>query len=262
MLRFAANLSFLFQEFAFLDRFEQAAKCGFKGVEFMFPYEESATDLKSALSGAGLTQVLFNLPPGYWLAGERGLACIPGREEDFRRGLALALEYANRLGCQRLHAMAGITPVAIPEEQLEATFLANLDYAADCCASAGVTLLIEPINNRIDMPGYWLNRPSEAFRLQRLVNSPALKVQLDLYHSAVMGEDSLALIGAHIDQIGHFQVADYPGRHEPGTGDVDFEVIFSTIEQSGFDGWIGCEYRPSQSSASSLAWISPWQVNA
>jgi hydroxypyruvate isomerase len=262
VLRFAANLSFLFQEFAFLERFEQAAKLGFKGVEFMFPYEWSAADLKSVLGDAGLTQVLFNLPPGDWQAGERGLACVPGREEAFRRGLDLALEYAHRLGCHRLHAMAGITPDAIPAAQLEATFLANMAYAADCCASAGVSLFIEPINNRIDMPGYWLSRPSEAFRLQSLVNSPALKVQLDLYHSAVMGEDSLALIEAHIDQIGHFQVADFPGRHEPGTGDIDFEVLLSAVEQSNFEGWIGCEYRPSQSSASSLAWISPWQGNA
>lgn len=255
MPKFAANLSFLFQEVDFPERFELAAKSGFRGVEYLFPYDWPADQLAAWLSGNGLEQVLFNLFPGDWLAGERGIACHPGRETEFRLTVMQALEYATRLGCKRLHAMAGLVIQGISDDEHEAVFLGNLHWAAEQCAQVGITLLIEPINRLIDMPGYWLDTPAKAFRLQRQLDHPNLKVQLDLYHAQVVGENLLELIDNHLRDIGHFQLADAPGRHEPGSGNIDFPALFSRLDALNYAGWVGCEYRPRVSTETSLAWL-------
>lgn len=260
MPKFAANLSFLFTESPFLERFELAAAQGFQGVEFLFPYEWPATILARALADAGLKQVLFNLPPGDWGAGERGIASHPNRQSEFRSGLLKALDYAQTLGCQRLHALAGIALPELAAGRQAETFQSNLLWAADQCAAAGVSLLIEPINSRIDMPGYWLDQPSEAFALQAEIDHPALQVQLDLYHAVVMGYDPLALLQTHIAQIGHLQIADYPGRHQPGTGEINFSRIFQWIDQENYSGWIGCEYKPEATTLDSFAWFLPFRA--
>ncbi|MEY4592625.1 MAG: hydroxypyruvate isomerase [Pseudomonadota bacterium] len=256
MPRFAANLSFLFQEVDFPARFEKAAKAGFRGVEYLFPYEWPADQLAQWLSSAGLEQVLFNVLPGDWGAGDRGIACHPGKELAFRRSVDQALEYATKLGCHQLHAMAGLALPGVSEDQHEAVFLKNLTLAAEQCASAGVCLLIEPINSRIDMPGYWLNSPEKAFRIQRVINHPALQVQLDLYHAQVMGADLFSLIKQYLPVIGHFQIADFPGRNEPGTGDIDFPSLFAQMDEMFYSGWIGCEYRPTVNTETSLHWFN------
>lgn len=262
MPKFAANLSFLFTEHPFLERFQRAAQAGFSGVEYLFPYEWPAAQLAGLLEAAGLEQVLFNLPPGNWAAGDRGMACHPGRQGEFRDGLMLALEYADRLGCKRLHAMAGLAVPGVSEAEQEAIFLENVCTAAALCESAKVTLMIEPINRLIDMPGYWLDHPDKAFRLQKQVNHPSVKVLLDLYHAQVVGVDLLQILTEEMPQIGHLQLADFPGRQEPGTGLIDFPALFKRIDALAYSGWIGCEYRPAQENTeTSLAWFQPFRSN-
>lgn len=255
MLRFAANLSFLFTELPFPERFAAAAKAGFRGVEYLFPYAWPAADLAGWLAEAGLEQVLFNLPAGDWEAGERGLACHPGRTAEFRAGLAAGLDYAARLGCRRLHLMAGIRPAGVPEAEIAATFLAHLRTAAEAAAQLGITVLIEPINSRIDMPGYWLDTPAKALALIRQAGCANLALQLDLYHARVMDCRLADLLQAHLPEIGHLQLADFPGRHEPGSGDIDYPALFALLERLGYAGWIGCEYRPRTDTPTSLAWL-------
>lgn len=255
MLRFCANLSFLFTEQPFPERFAAAAAAGFKGVEYLFPYDWPAAQLAGWLEAAGLSQVLFNLPAGDWAAGERGLACHPGREAEFAASLALALEYAEVLGCRRLHALAGLRPAGVPEVELEAVFLHNMAHAAESCARQGVTLLIEPINSRVDMPGYWLDTPAKAFALQQKLNHAQLLVQLDLYHAQIMAGDLSRILEQHLHQIGHIQVADNPGRHEPGTGEIHYPYLLQRLEALGYQGWIGCEYKPERDTLSSLDWL-------
>lgn len=258
MLRFAANLSFLFTEQPFMDRFESAARCGFRGVEYLFPYEWSAEVLRQKLSENHLQQVLFNLPPGDWAAGERGIACHPGREVEFEQGLTLALAYARELGCQRLHVMSGLTLANVSEAEMRKAFVQNVRGAAERCAEVGVTLLIEPINSTIDMPGYWLNSVEKALGLLAEIGHPSVRLQLDLYHAAVIGEDLPHLLRDHRDKIAHLQVADFPGRHEPGTGTVPYSGLFAQLEATGYSGWLGCEYRPQASSTEGLSWALPW----
>ena len=255
MPKFAANLSFLFSDAPFPTRFARAAAAGFTGVEYLFPYDYPACDVAEWLQAAKLEQVLFNLAPGDWAAGERGLACLPQRRGEFAESVEQSMNYAMALDCRRLHCMAGLRPAGVSEALLEATYIANLQYAADRLATIGAMLLIEPINSRIDMPGYWLDDVDMAFRLQKAVDRSNLKVQYDIYHAEVMGDDLLRTLETRIAQIGHIQIADHPGRHEPGSGAIDFASLFARLDQLPYAGWVGCEYRPAASTEAGLGWL-------
>lgn len=255
MPKFAANLSFLFADKPFPERFRKAAEAGFSGVEYLFPYEHSAHDVAEWLRENDLEQVLFNLAPGDWAAGERGLACLPGRQGEFAESVELALNYAIVLDCQRLHCMAGLRPPGHDEAELEATYIANLRYAADRLATIGATVMLEPINSRIDMPGYWLDDVDKAFRLQAAVDRNNVKVQYDIYHAQIMAGDLGRTLAANIQRIGHIQMADNPGRHEPGTGEINYPFLFDLLDRLGYDGWIGCEYRPLTTTEAGLGWF-------
>jgi hydroxypyruvate isomerase len=245
MPKFAANLSMLYPEHAFLDRFAAAARDGFKGVEFLFPYDHPADELVARLGDAGLTQVLFNAPPGDWAAGERGLACLPGRGAEFRAGIDQALAYAEALDCPRIHVMAGLAPAGVEHARLQACYEANLVWAAEQAARAGRQILIEPINPR-DMPGYFLTRQDEAHRIVQALGEPALKVQMDLYHCQIVEGDLATKLRRYLPggQVGHLQIAGVPDRHEPDQGELNFPWLFELIDALGWQGWIGCEYRP------------------
>lgn len=254
MLKFAANLSFLFTESAFPERFSQAAQAGFRGVEYLFPYDFPAERIAAWLAENELQQILFNLPPGDWTAGERGLACLPGREAEFMASLRRAAEYAEALRCPRLHCMAGLRPEGVSESVLESIYIDNIRRAAAHFAPLGVDILIEPINSRIDMPGYWLDSIPKAARLLDAIAAPNVKLQLDLYHAQIMQGDLARTLDAHIGQIGHIQIADNPGRHEPGSGEINYPYLFDALERLAYDGWIGCEYKPRGDTLTSLGW--------
>lgn len=254
MPRFAANLTMLFNELPFLDRFEAAAKADFTAVEYLFPYEWPAEQLAEALSRHGLTQVLHNLPPGDWAAGERGIACHPGRTGEFQDGVGRAIEYAHALDCPRLNCLAGIAPAGEDPERLWQTFADNLGFAARELDKAGLRLLIEPINT-FDIPGFLLNRTEQAARLLDRVGAGNLAIQYDIYHAQRMEGELAANIGRHLGRIGHMQLADNPGRHEPGTGEINFPFLFGEIDRLGYDGWIGCEYRPATTTLAGLDWL-------
>jgi 2-dehydrotetronate isomerase len=255
MLRFAANLSFLYGEHAFPDRFAAAAKDGFTGVEYLFPYEYPAEQLAAWLKAHGLVQVLFNAPPGNWAAGERGLSSLPGRESDFRAAIETALEYAQALNCPRVHVMAGLVPSGAERAAMRRTFVANLAWAADRASSNGVELLIEPINTR-DMPGYFLDRQDAAHAIVDEVGSPALKVQMDLYHCQIVeGDVSMKLRKYLGKNVGHLQIASVPDRNEPDRGELNYDYLFGIIEELGYNGWIGCEYRPKGGTSEGLGWL-------
>lgn len=255
MPKFAANLSFLFTEHAFRERFHLASAAGFQGVEYLFPYEWSAHDLAECLSSADISQVLFNLPPGNWANGERGLACLPERRGEFAESVEQALNYAMVLDCQRVHCMAGLRPDGVEEEALERTYIANLRHAADRFATIGATVMIEPINSRIDMPGYWLDDVSKALRLITGIDRPNVRLQLDLYHAQIIQGDLARTIEGNIERIGHIQIADNPGRHEPGTGEIHYAYLFDLLDRLGYAGWVGCEYKPLTSTKAGLAWL-------
>lgn len=257
MPRFAANLSLMYPEHPFRERFAAAARDGFRAVEFLFPYEYGAQDLATLLQTHGLEQVLFNLPPGDWAGGERGLACHPGREAEFERSVELALEYAQALGCRRLHAMAGLRPAHAEPAQARATFVANLRRAARRLAPQGITLLIEPINTR-DMPGYFLTHQQQAHDIMAEVGEPNLRVQMDLYHCQIMEGDLTRRLERHLDGVGHIQIAGVPDRHEPDRGEVHFPHLFALLDARGYDGWIGCEYRPAGDTSAGLGWVRPY----
>jgi hydroxypyruvate isomerase len=254
MPKFAANLGFLFADVPFPARFARAAAAGFSAVETLFPYDYAACDIAQWLRAANLELVLFNLAPGDWAGGERGLACLPDRRSEFAESVEQALDYALALGCRRLHCLSGLRPAA-DEALLEETYIANLRYAADRLASIGATLMIEPINSRIDMPGYWLDDVDKAFRLQKAIGRSNLEVQYDIYHAVVMGDDPLRRLADHIVRIGHVQIADSPGRHEPGSGKIDFPALFELLERLGYSGWVGCEYRPTGLTENGLGWL-------
>jgi len=269
MPRFAANLSMLYTEHAFLDRFAAAAQDGFGAVEFLFPYAFPADLLQQRLQDYGLQQVLFNAPPGDWDAGERGLACLPGREAEFRDGFAKALHYAATLGCPRVHVMAGIAPGSTDADLLQKTYEANLRWAAEAALPAGLEVLIEPINTR-DMPGYFLNRQEAAHQIVQALGAPNLKVQFDLYHCQVMEGDVASKIGHYLPsgRVGHMQIAGVPQRREPSLGELNYAYLFEVIDrvsaQCGWDGWIGCEYRPARGAvpggtSQGLAWLHAWR---
>ena len=254
MPQFAANLSLMYTEYAFLDRFAAAAQDGFAGVEFLFPYEHVGTELRTRLTDNGLQQVLFNAPPGgatrsdaasAWARGERGTACLPGREAEFRFGIALALEYAAALGCPRVHVMAGLVPAGAEPQRVQATFLSNLQHAASEAAKVCVDILIESINTR-GMPGYFLNRQDHAHALVQAVGAPNLRVQMDLYHCQIVEGDLATKLRQYLPsgRVGHIQIAGVPQRHEPDTGELNYPYLFGVIDELGYAGWIGCEYRP------------------
>lgn len=249
MPRFAANLSFLFLELPFLDRFDAAAKAGFKGVEFMFPYAVEKAEIKARLDATGLELVLFNLAPGHWDKGERGFTAIPGREDEFASAVDLALGYAEALGCKRLHAMAGLSDHGANRE----TYLANLRLATDWARGDGVDILIEPINTR-DMPGYFLSRTEEAATIIRELGTTNLGLQFDCYHRELMDGGVIDAIATYAPLTRHYQCADPPDRGEPGAGGLDYRAIFEAIDAAGYQGWIGCEYKPRAGTIAGLDW--------
>jgi hydroxypyruvate isomerase len=258
MPRFCANLSFLFHEVDFEQRFARAAQAGFRGVEYLFPYAYPVAVLQARLAESGLSQVLFNLPAGDWAAGERGVACLPGREAEFRAGVAQGIEYARALGCRQLNCLAGLAPTGVPEAQIRQTLQANLRYAARELAVHDIRLLIEPINSRVDMPGFWLDTSAKALALidaLHAMGEPNLWLQYDIYHAQIMEGDLARTIEANLARIAHFQLADNPGRHEPGTGEINYPFIFDLLDRSGYVGWVGCEYKPLAGSEAGLGWV-------
>jgi hydroxypyruvate isomerase len=258
MPRFAANLSFMYQEYDFLGRFAAAAKDGFKGIEYLFPYEHTAAELAKRLKDRDLTQVLFNAPPGNWSRGERGIASLPERENEFRQGIETALLYADILGNKLVHVMAGLLDPQCGRSRHRDIFLDNLAYAARQAAAQGVCLVIEPINTR-DMPGYLLNYQHEAHQICRDVGADNLKVQADLYHCQIVEGDLTRMLRQFIGGIGHIQIAGVPERHEPDTGEVNYEYLLNLIDSLGYSGWVGCEYWPKASTSGGLGWQEHWQ---
>lgn len=255
MPRFAANLTMMFNEVPFAERFAAAARAGFRCVEFLFPYELGAQAVARLLHEAELSNALFNLPPGNWAAGERGLAALPGREGDFRASLALAVEYALALGTPTLHAMAGISPAGADRRRHREVYVENLRHAARALASHGRTLVIEPLNPR-DMPGYFLTTQAEAHAICADVGEPNIKVQMDLYHAQVVEGDLATKLKQYMPRIGHIQIAGVPDRHEPDDGEVNYPYLFRLIDSLGYPGWIGCEYRPRARTEDGLGWLS------
>lgn len=258
MPRFAANLSMMYQEHAFLDRFAAAAKDGFEGVEFLFPYDFDKAEIRTRLDDAGLTQALFNAPPGDWAGGERGIASLPGREAEFKRGIATALEYAQVLGNTRLHVMAGLLPADADRARHHATYVSNVAYAAREAAGAGITIVLEPINTR-DMPGFFLTHQAQAQAVCKEVGAPNLKVQFDLYHAQIMEGDLSVKLKQYIDGVGHVQIAGVPDRHEPDAGELNYPHLFALLDSLGYDGWVGCEYRPRAGTSEGLGWLRRWR---
>jgi hydroxypyruvate isomerase len=257
MPKFAANLSWMFTEYPFLERFEAAARAGFRAVEFPSPYQHSPEAIADRLRTHGLRNVLFNSPPGNVADGKRGLASIPGREAEFRDSLALALRYASVLGTPQLHVMAGVMTDDRNRIKHRETYVANLRYAATETANAGITALIEPINTR-DMPGYFLNTQADAHAIREEIGSPNLKVQMDLYHAQIVEGDLETKLRRYLPYVGHIQIAGVPDRHEPDIGEVNYPYLFRLLDELGYAGWIGCEYRPANGTAAGLGWMVPY----
>jgi hydroxypyruvate isomerase len=253
MPKFAANLTMLFNELPFLDRFEAAAKADFKAVEFLFPYAWPAQEIKQRLDAHGLTLVLHNLPAGNWEAGERGIACHPDRVEEFRAGVATAISYAKALGVGQLNCLAGKAPAGVSETVLRETLVANLRLAAAELKQAGLRLLIEPINT-FDIPGFYLTGTAQAVALLDEVGADNAFVQYDIYHAQRMEGELAATMQKQLGRIGHIQLADNPGRNEPGTGEINYPFLFAHLDRIGYDGWIGCEYKPATTTQAGLGW--------
>ena len=261
MPRFAANLSMMYTEHAFLDRFGAAAADGFRAVEYLFPYAFERSEVAARLAEHGLQQVLFNAPPGDWDAGERGLACLAGREDEFRRGLVeQALPWAQALHCPRVHVMAGLAPAQADRGALHAAYVANLAWAAREAASAGIELLIEPINLR-DIPGYFLHRQEQAHAVVLEVGAPNLKVQMDLYHCQIAEGDVAMKLRRYLPsgRVGHIQIAGIPERHEPDSGELRYAYIFDVLDELGWQGHLGCEYRPRAGTSAGLGWFAHYR---
>ncbi|HZZ39850.1 MAG TPA: 2-oxo-tetronate isomerase [Acidobacteriaceae bacterium] len=257
MPKFAANLSMLFTEVPFLERFGAAAGAGFTAVEFLFPYEHPVEAIAEQLSKHSLQIVLFNMPPGDWAGGERGMGCIPGRESDFHAGVDKALSYATALKIPRLHAMAGIAPPGMSREACRATLIANLKYAAEKLAPHDITLLLEAINPR-DIPGFFVNTQAESHEICAAVGAPNMKMQMDLYHMQVVEGDLAPRLRTYLPHCGHIQIAGPPLRNEPDTGEVRYEYLFQLLDEIGYQGWIGCEYRPARSTLEGLGWFKEY----
>jgi len=253
MPRLAANLSMLFTELPFMERFEAAARAGFEAVEYLFPYDFDVRELAAALRRNGLRQVLHNLPAGNWNAGERGIACHPDRVAEFREGVGRAIDYALALDCPQLNCLAGIPPADLAQGRAQAALVENLRFAAQRLQEAGLGLLIEPVNT-FDIPGFFVNRTDQAIALINETGSDNLKLQYDIYHAQRMEGELGATLSKHIARIGHIQLADNPGRGEPGTGEINYAWLFGHIDTIGYEGWIGCEYKPRATTAEGLNW--------
>lgn len=258
MPRFAANLTMMFNEVAFMQRFEQAARAGFEGVEFLFPYDFDAEAIAAELKRFNLGQALFNLPPGDWAAGERGIAALPGREQAFRQSVETAIRYATTLECPRVHAMAGLVPEGANMTEMRDTYLENIRFAARRLGEAGITLLLEPINSR-DMPGYFIHHQHEAHEIIETLGEPNVRVQMDFYHTQIMDGDIWKTFEEYREGVGHIQIAGVPERHEPDSGEVNYPWLFEQLDRAGFEGWLGCEYKPRGETTAGLGWFAPWK---
>jgi hydroxypyruvate isomerase len=259
MPRFAANLSFLFQEEPFLDRFAAAADQGFEAVEFTFPYEHAPAAVAAAMKAAGLQVVLFNTPAGDWAGGERGLTALPGRRQEFRAAMDRAFEFAAALNCPRIHVVAGLEQSGSDRRVLEACYMDNLAWAAEQASGAGLMLMIEPINRR-DVPGFFLHDFDYAEKVLTEIGAPNLRLQFDIYHAQIIHGDLSKRLERQMPWIGHIQIANPPDRREPGGGEIDYGFIFDRLESLGYDGWIGCEYRPAGATAASLDWARRYGI--
>jgi len=254
MPRFCANLSLLFTEHPFAERWAAAARAGFRGVECHFPYAEPADLLAGELRRNGLEQVLFNLPPGDWAAGERGIACQPDRVAEFEDGVGRAIEYARALGCRRINCLAGIAPAGAERAELLSVMEGNLRFAARALARESIELLVEPINDR-DMPGFLLNRSADTLALIERVGEANVKLQYDVYHMQIMEGDLARTLQRELPRIGHVQIADNPGRHEPGSGEINYPFLFDWLDRIGYTGWVSAEYIPAGDTAAGLGWL-------
>ncbi|MGD9738838.1 MAG: 2-oxo-tetronate isomerase [Bauldia sp.] len=255
MPRFAANLSMLYGEVDFLDRFAAAAKDGFKAVEYLFPYDFPKEELAKRLRDNGLSQALHNLPAGNWGGGERGIGCLPDRVDEFKAGVATAIDYATALGCTQVNCLAGIAPKDVPVEVLRTTLVSNLRYAAGELKKAGIKLLLEAINTR-DIPGFFVSRSADAISIIDEVSSDNLFFQYDFYHMQIMEGDLTPTFRKLKDRIAHVQIADNPGRNEPGTGEINYDFIFEMLDAEGYAGFVGCEYRPKAGTTAGLGWLN------
>ena len=253
MPRFCANLTMMFNEVPFLDRFAAAAQAGFKAVEFLFPYDFPAADIRARLDDHGLEQILFNMPPGDWAAGERGLAGLPGRQDEFRASVEKAIEYATALGCKRLHCMAGIPPGGLLPGAAANLYVANLAWAAERAHAGGIMIVIEPINHR-DMPGFLLNTTGQGAAVVAAIGADRVRLLFDIYHCQVTEGDVTTRMKTLLPVIGHVQIADVPARNEPGTGEIAWHYVFNQMDHLGYNGWVGCEYRPAAGTVAGLGW--------
>lgn len=261
MPRFSANLSMLYPELPFLDRFAAAAADGFKAVEYVGAYDQEPSALKALLDQHGLTQALFNLPAGNWAAGERGIACHPDRIVEFRQGIEKAIDYAKATGCGQVNCLAGIAPEGHDRSALELVLIDNLRYTAPRFADAGIKLLLEPINTR-DIPGFLINSTDDYERIASAVKNDNLYLQYDFYHMQVVQGDLIPTFLRLQSRIAHVQIADNPGRHEPGTGEVNYPNIFKALDEAGYTGWVGAEYKPKAGTSAGLGWFEPWRTLA
>ncbi|MVT64734.1 hydroxypyruvate isomerase [Bradyrhizobium pachyrhizi] len=253
MPQFAANLTMLFNELPFLDRFAAAKAAGFNAVEYLFPYDFEKGALREELARCGLTQVLHNLPAGNWAAGERGIAILRNRVDEFRDGVVRAIDYAKALDCRQLNCLVGIAPADTDRADLQEVLVSNLRFAADALAQHGIKLLVEPINT-LDIPGFFLSRTEQAVQLISEVGSSNLFIQYDIYHMQIMEGDIARTLQRHLARIAHVQLADNPGRYEPGTGEINYSYLFKHLDSIGYRGWIGCEYKPRTTTLESLGW--------
>lgn len=260
MPKFAANLTMLFNEVPFLDRFALASEAGFEAVEYLFPYDYNAAELRQALTGNNLIQILHNLPAGNWAAGERGIAVLPDRIDEFRRGVITAIDYATALGCKQINCLSGIAPTGLGDDVLRSTFIHNLRLAAQELAKYDIKLLIEPINN-YDIPGFYLNTVEQAASIIEEVGSDNLFIQYDLYHQQRTRGELVATYQRHKALIAHIQLADNPGRNEPGTGEINYPYVFQALDMDGYEGWIGCEYKPKTNTQDGLGWLNDASVS-
>ena len=257
MPKLAANLTMLFNELTFIERFAAAAETGFRGVEYLHPYAEPADAIAEQLEQHGLEQVLFNFPPGNWERGDRGIAGLPERIGEFRDNAGRGFEYAQATGCKRLHAMAGVAAGQAVQAHID-TYIDNVRFIADQAAPLGIDIMIEAINSRVDLPGYIIDTTDKVLAVMRAVDRPNVKIQFDIYHMQIMHGDLARSIERLLPSIGHMQLADNPGRNEPGSGEIDYPWLLERIDALGYDGWIGCEYKPRALTADGLGWASAY----
>lgn len=258
MPRLSANLTMLFTERPFLERFDAAADAGFRAVECVAPYVAPVEAIRERLEARGLTLALINTPPGDWGSGERGMAADPARSDEFRRSIDLALEYARGAGCRTLHLMAGRVTAGADREAWTRTLVENIQFAADAVAGDDITLVLEPINSRVDIPDYFYDRTGAVLRIMDLAGRPNVKLLYDIYHLQIMQGDLARTLEACLPRVGHIQIADNPGRNEPGTGEINFSWLLPRLDALGYEGWVGCEYKPLARTEDGLAWADAY----